>query len=73
MNSGLSINRFNRVVREDNLILTKDEARPGGERVVLRLNKYDSRRANLAIFNWERQSTVVLDVSRLLKPGDRFR
>jgi hypothetical protein len=73
VNAGLSINRFNRVVREDNLILANSDARPGGARVFFRVNKYDSRRANLAIFNWERQSTVAVDVSPLLKPGEGFR
>ena len=73
VDSGLSINRFKRVVREDNLILATNDARPGGARVFFRVNKYDSRRANLAIFNWERQSSVVVDVSPLLKPGDAFR
>lgn len=73
VDSGLSINRFKRVVSEDNLILARNDARPGGARVFFRVNKYDSRRANLAIFNWERQSSVVVEVSRLLKPGDGFR
>ena len=68
-----AINRFHHVVSEDNLTLAKTDPRPGGMRVFLRVNKYDPRRANLAIFNWERQSPVVLDVSALLKPGDQFR
>ncbi len=73
VDSGLTINRFGRVVKEDNLTLAKGEARPSGVRVVLRRNKYDPRRANLAIFNWEHRPAVAVDVSRLLKLGDRFR
>jgi hypothetical protein len=73
VDSGLSINRFHRVVKEDNLILARNDARPGGAKVVLRLNKYNPRRANLAVFNWERRAAVVVDVSSLLKPGDKFR
>jgi hypothetical protein len=73
VDSGLSINRFHRVVKEDNLIFARNDARPGGAKVVLRLNKYNPRRANLAVFNWERRAAVVVDVSGLLKPGDKFR
>ena len=73
VDSGLSINRFHRVVKEDNLILAGNEAPPGGAKVVLRLNKYNPRRANLSVFNWERRATVAVDVPSLLKPGDKFR
>jgi hypothetical protein len=73
VNCGLSINRFDRVVQEDNLILASGAPRPNGAKIVLRHNKYDPRRANLAIFNWVRTPTVEVDVSGLLKPGDRFR
>jgi hypothetical protein len=61
------------VVKEDNLIFARNEARPGGVKVVLRLNKYNPHRANLAVFNWERRASVEVDVSSLLKPGDKFR
>jgi Right handed beta helix region len=73
VDSGLTINRFERVVSEDNLILGNNDPRPGAMRVFLRVNKYDPRRANLAICNWERESSVVVNVSPLLKPGDEFR
>ena len=71
--AGLAINRFESVVSEGNLILAKDDQRPSGAKVFFRVNKYDPRRANLAIFNWDRQPSVDVDVSALLKPGDRFR
>ncbi len=73
VDSGLAIKRFHQVINEGNVLLTRDDPRPGEVRVVLRLNKYDSRRANLAILNWPRQATVPVDLSSLLKPGDRFR
>ncbi len=73
VDSGLTINRFERVVSEDNLILGKNDPRAGATKVFFRLNKYDPRRANLAIFNWGRQPSVVVEMSPLLKPGDEFR
>jgi hypothetical protein len=73
VDAGLAINRFESVVSEGNLILAKDDQRPSGVKVFFRVNKYDPRRANLAIFNWERESSVDVDVSALLNPGDRFR
>lgn len=69
----MKINRFKSVVSEDNLILANNEPKPSGTKVILRVNKYDPRRANVALFNWSRQSTVDVDVSALLKAGDGFR
>ncbi len=73
VNADLTINRFKSVVSEGNQIVAKDDPRPGGSRVFLRVNKYDPHRANVAIFNWERQSSVDVDVSTLLTIGDSFR
>lgn len=74
VNGRLSIDKFRQVVNEDNLVLAaKDHPRPPGARVVLRPNRYDPRRANLAIFNWESQSAVAVDVAAVLKPGERYR
>jgi hypothetical protein len=61
------------LVSEGNLILGENNPRPNGTRVFFRVNRYDPRRASLAIFNWDRQWTVDVDVSALLKSGDRFR
>jgi hypothetical protein len=73
-NGGLNIKKFNRVVNEDNLVLSdKSNPRPSGTRVVLRPNKYDRQRANLAIFNWEKRASVDADAKGFLTPGDRFR
>jgi hypothetical protein len=73
VDSTLIINRFKSAVSEDNLILAKNDPRPSGTKVFFRVNKYDPCRANMAIFNWDRQSTVAVDVSSLLKAGDKFR
>lgn len=73
VNGGLSINKFNRVVNEGNLIIAKSTPRPSGSRVILRPNKYDPNRAHLAIFNWDGKSSVHVDAGAFLKRGDRFR
>ena len=41
--------------------------------VVLRPNKYDHARANLAIFNWSKQASVDVDASSFLRAGDEYR
>ena len=38
-------------------------SRPGGVRTIVRPNRYESGRANIAIFNWDRQGSVNVDVS----------
>jgi hypothetical protein len=70
----LSINRFRQVVNEGNEVLGKSDPRPGGRRVILRPNRYDPRRAHLAILNWQRLSPAVpVNAGPFLKRGDRFR
>ncbi len=68
---GLSVTGQGQVEQKDNLVL-KDRL-PKGSRAVLLVNKYDSGRANLAIFNWNRAASVSVDVSGFLKPGEAFR
>ena len=41
VNAGLTINRFEKVVQEDNLNLNKSAPRPSGARIVLRPSRYD--------------------------------
>jgi hypothetical protein len=40
--------------------------------VVVRPNKYEAGRANIIVYNWERRSTVSVDVSGVLDAGDRY-
>ena len=73
VNGTLSINRYNKVVKDNNSILSlpKDPLR----RTVARwfLNKYDPKRAYLAVFNWNNQETVDIEAKPFLKKGDVFR
>jgi len=45
---------------------------PAGIKVVVRPNQYEPGRANIAVYNWALQSTVSVDVSGVLQPGDRY-
>jgi hypothetical protein len=73
VNGSLAINDYRRVVNENNLVLSKEDPRPKEARVVLRPSRYDPRRANLALFNAERQPIVEVVTDGFLKRGDRFR
>jgi hypothetical protein len=73
INSGLSINKFEKVVNEGNVILAKGGPRPQGVRVILRPNKYDRHRAHLIVLNWEKQLEVDVDPGTFLKAGDHYR
>jgi len=74
VNGELVIKDYREVIEEDNLILTRNDPRPEKPPlVVLRPNKYDRNRANLAIFNWDKQTSVDVDPGSFLKSGDRYR
>ncbi|MGH7603731.1 MAG: hypothetical protein ACRENK_07020 [Gemmatimonadaceae bacterium] len=40
--------------------------------VILRPNRYESGRANITVWNWNGASSASVDVSGILKAGDRF-
>jgi hypothetical protein len=46
--------------------------RPTGVKVFVRANKFERGRGNIAVFNWARQASVSVDLSDVLRPGDRF-
>ena len=62
-----------KVVNEGNLVVGLQDSRPESPTVILRPNKYDPARANLAIFNWNRQKSVSVNVSDFLKVGEKYR
>lgn len=45
---------------------------PTGVWTFLRPNKYEAKRANLTIFNWDIRPTVSVDLSHLLERGDKY-
>jgi hypothetical protein len=73
VNGDLTIKDYHQVVNEGNVILRASDPRPQESRVVLRPNRYDRRRANLAVFNGERKEGVPVEAAPFLKKGYRFR
>ncbi|HEY3323599.1 MAG TPA: right-handed parallel beta-helix repeat-containing protein [Planctomycetota bacterium] len=73
LGGGISINKFNKVVNENNLVLGAKDQRPTEPKVILLPNKYDPARAHLAIFNFQKSPTVTVKVAPFLKPGDSYR
>jgi Big-like domain-containing protein len=49
--------------------VTSDPAEP---KVFLRPNRYEPGRANLIIYNWSRQAAVPVDLSGIVRVGDRY-
>lgn len=47
-------------------------ARPSGLRVFVRPNRYEQGRAHVAVFNWDRLSSVPVDLSSVLGVGDAY-
>ena len=45
---------------------------PTGVWVYVRPNKYEPKRANITIFNWDVAPAVSVDMSGVLKPGDKY-
>jgi hypothetical protein len=45
---------------------------PGATIVVVRKNPYEAGRANITVYNWERQGSVSADLSDVLSNGDRY-
>jgi hypothetical protein len=63
---------FNHFTYPGNTYISQD-ARPTGTTVIVRPNKYESGRANIAVYNWERKDWVTVDLSSAgLSPGDSF-
>ena len=65
-NGKISINNYKQVVDEGNV-----RELPASKAILLP-NKYDPGRAHLAIYNGARAAEVAVDVSRVLKGGDKY-
>lgn len=68
----LGFGQWTNKVEEDNISIVGTEERPTAPTVIGRPNKYDSDRANLVIFNWQKNPTVPVDFEGFLKPGDKY-
>jgi hypothetical protein len=47
--------------------------RPVGLKTFIRPNRYDPDRIHLAVYNWERRESAPVDLSSVLKVGERFK
>ena len=47
-------------------------AAPTGTWIYVRPNKYEQKRANITIYNWDLSATVNVDLSNVLAVGDQF-
>lgn len=54
-------------------IVRQDGPRPSGTVVFVRPNRYEKKRAHIAVFNWDERQTLDIDLSKVLAPGDEFR
>jgi hypothetical protein len=68
---GLSVGGDGNVETHGNTVLRGEM--PEEARVILLPNKYDEKRANLAVFNWRKQAVVNVPTNGFLKSGDRIR
>lgn len=74
VNGGLAINRFRQVRQERNIIVPKGGKPPSDQpQVFVRRNRYDEKRAHLAVVNWSKQEQVEIPWDGIAQPGDRYR
>jgi hypothetical protein len=73
VNGNLNINRYKTAVQEGNLIVKKNQKRPAGLKSVLLPNRFDIKRAHLAVYNWEKAEYVKIEAKPFLNNGDSYR
>ena len=56
--------------RSDATAKTSPESRR--QQIFIRPNKYEEGRANIIIYNWNRDASVAVDLSGVLKLGDKY-
>ncbi|MGB2865379.1 MAG: right-handed parallel beta-helix repeat-containing protein [Sedimentisphaerales bacterium] len=73
VNGGLSIDRYQNVVQEGNLVIKKGQTHPAGTRTIFLPNRYDKNRAHLVIYNWDSAEIVKVETGHFFKSGENFR
>jgi hypothetical protein len=71
VSGGLNITGEGSVKSQDNDVLS--DRMPEKPRAILLPNKYDENRANLAVFNWQKEAKVRVPAGDFLRNGERFR
>ena len=73
VNGSLDINRYKKVVKENNLIVERGRKPPTGVKTVLLPNRFDRNRAHLVIYNYDKAENVKITAKPFLESGDSFR
>jgi hypothetical protein len=68
-----NIDRYKKVLKEDNLVIRKGQKRPTGVKAVLLTNRFDRNRAHLVVYNWDKAENVKVIAKPFLKDGDSYR
>jgi len=72
VNGVLNIDRYKKVLKDDNLVINKGQKRPTGVKTFLLANRFDKHRAHLVIYNWDKAESVKVTSKPFLKKGDMF-
>ncbi len=72
VNGDLSIDRYQNVVQEGNLVIKKGQTRPAGAMTIFLPNRYDKNRAHLVIYNWDSVEKVRVETGHFFKSGETF-
>jgi hypothetical protein len=73
VNGDISIDKYQNVVQEGNLVIEKGQPRPAGAKTIFLPNRYDKNRAHLAIYNWDMAEKVRIETGSFFKDGETFR
>ena len=60
--------KWKSLTQKNNVIITNAAV----TKVVVRPNAYESGRANVVVYNWGRQSSVSVNLSGVLRSGDKY-
>jgi hypothetical protein len=73
VNGDISIDKYQNVVQEGNLVIEKGQPRPAGAKTIFLPNQYDKNRAHLVIYNLENAEKVRIETGSFFKDGETFR
>jgi len=73
VNGDLNVIRYKNTLQQGNLVLRKDQKHPTGTKCVILPNRFDTNRAHLIVYNWDKAKNVKVPAKSFLKNGDSFR
>jgi len=73
VNGDLSIDRYQNVFQEGNLVIKKGQTPPEGAMTIFLPNRHDKNRAHLVIYNWGSAKKVKVETGSFFKSGETFR